>query len=267
MNLNKITDNNHFNHRAGRISESHVDTLSRTLHGKGKLDPIWVWREIDANGETTGELVLMDGRHRIAAYKECFIKSGSKHYLSIPARIFEGSEITAALQALALNSKDKLSLSLSEKLDAAWVIVARDTANEATKPMVAAAAGISQRTVLNMRNKRNDIITAGEQLPETWQKARMWPKETDWEHPTDAEWEAEIEKLKGALQEAIRSTRSRDDAVIAEAFHRALGEPRISFVIGYLRGGPGDDYDEFDDDDADEIELRRRELLDEGSDF
>ena len=164
----------------------------------------------------------MDGRHRLAAHKDCYINSGKERYLSIPAHIYEGSEVTAALQALAQKSKDKLALSLSEKLDAAWMIVARGVANEAAKPMVAAAAGISQKTVLTMRNKRNEIIKAGEQLPATWHKAHIWPEEPDWTPLADAELEAQIEELKGALQEAIRSTRSRDCDIIAEVFHRAV---------------------------------------------
>jgi len=263
----EITDDTRFNHRKGRIANSHVDTLCRTLRGKSNLDPIWVWREVDENGEATGSLVLMDGRHRIAAYEECFLKLGHKRYLQIPAHIFEGTEINAALKALALNSKDKLALSQSEKLDAAWMIVSRDIANEATKPMVAAAAGISQRTVLNMRNKRNAIIEAGDQLPDTWFKARIWPEESVWTPPTDDEREGEIEKLKDALREAVRTTRSHDDTVIAEAFHRALGEPRISFVVDYLRNAPEEEYDEFDDEYDHEAEERRRQLLDENSDF
>ena len=267
LRLDNITDDDRFSHRSGRISQTHVDTLSRTLRGKRKLDPIWVWREVTASGEATGALVLMDGRHRLAAYNDCYIKSGKEYYLSIPAHIFEGSEVTAALQALALNSKDKLALSLTEKLDAAWMIVARDVANEATKPMVASAAGISQRTVLNMRNKRNEIIKAGEQLPETWRKARIWPEECDWAPPTDAELEAEIEELKGALQEAIRSTRSRDSTIIAEAFHRAVGEPQIGYVIDHLRGSSEDDCDEFDGEVDFEREQRRQVLFDEDSDF
>jgi hypothetical protein len=267
LRLDDITDDDRFNHRSGRISQTHVDTLSRTLRGKRKLDPIWVWREVNTNGQATGALILMDGRHRLAAYKDCFIKSGKERYLSIPSHIYEGSEVTAALQALAQNSKDKLALSLTEKLDAAWMIVARDLANEATKPMVAAAAGISQRTVLNMRNKRNEIIKASEQLPDTWHKARIWPEESDWVRPTDAELEVQIEELKGAFQEAIRSTRSRDSDVIAEAFHRAVGEPNIRYVLDYLRGSDEDDYEEFADDAGYEIEQRQQALLGDDSDF
>jgi hypothetical protein len=102
-----ITDDTRFNHRAGRISASHVETLRRTLRAKRKLDPIWVWTEVDEEGEATGALVLMDGRHRVAAYKECFIRTGDERYCHIPAHIFEGSEVIAALHALSLNSKDK----------------------------------------------------------------------------------------------------------------------------------------------------------------
>lgn len=267
LRLDNITDDDRFNHRSGRISQTHVDTLSRTLRGNGRLDPIWVWREVTANGGATGAHILMDGRHRLAAYKDCYIKSGKESYLSIPTHIFEGSEVTAALQALAQNSKDKLALSLTEKLDAAWMIVARDVANEATKPMVAAAAGISQRTVLNMRNKRNEIMKAAEQLPTKWHKARIWPEVTDWTPPTDAEIETQIEELKSALQEAIRSTRSRDSTVIAEAFQRALGEPQIGYVIDYLRGSSEDDCDEFDGEVSFERERRMQTLFDEDCDF
>ncbi|MEB8387794.1 hypothetical protein OO012_11175 [Rhodobacteraceae bacterium KMM 6894] len=263
----KIIDDDRFSHRTGRISNSHVDTLCRTLRGKRNLDPIWVWQEVDGNGETTGSLVLMDGRHRTAAYEQCFERFGHERYLQIPAHIFEGSEITAALKALALNSRDKLALSLSEKLDAAWKIVSRDTANEATKPMIAAAAGISQRTVLNMRNKRNAIIEAGDQLPDTWFKARIWPEETEWTPPTDDEREGEIAKLRDAFQEAIRLTRSRDVDIIAEAFGRALGQPNTSFAVDYLRGHSDDEYDEFDDENDRETEVKRSCVADEHSDF
>jgi len=262
-----ITDDARFEHRTNRISPSHVDTLARTLRGKKHLDPIWVWREVDDNGNASDTLVLMDGRHRLAAYEACFRKSRREHFLKIPVHIFEGSEVTAALKALALNSKDKLALTHSEKLDSAWNIVARDLKNEATKPMIATAAGISERTVLNMRNKRNEIIKAGEQLPSAWFEARIWPEKTDWTPPTDDEREVEIEQLKNALQEAMRTTRSRDIEVIAEAICRTLGEPKVTFVIDYLRGTAGEDYDEFDEDTGPMVSDEREFRLAGDSDF
>lgn len=243
-----ITDDDRFAHRANRTSSSHLDTLARTLSGKKSLDPIWVWREVDDSGNTTGNLVVMDGWYRLAAYEVCFRKSRNEHYLKIPAHIFEGSVVTAALKALALNSKDKLSLTHSEKLDAAWNIVAQDLKNEATKPMIASASGISERTVLTMRNKRNKIIEAGEHMPNSWSNARVWPKVNDWTPQTDVEREAEIEQLKNALQEAMRKTRSRDIEVVAEAIRRSLGHPRVTFVVDYLRGAEVEDFDEFDED-------------------
>lgn len=259
-----ITDEGRFEHRAGRISPSHVETLARTLRANKRLDPIWVWQEVDESDNPTGTFELMDGRHRLAAYEANFKKDRREHYLNIPVHIFEGSEVIAALKALALNSKDKLALTFSEKLDAAWKIVARDLKNEATKPMVARAAGISERTVLNMRNKRNEIIKAGKELPSAWFAARSWPEESGGTPQTDEQEEAEIEQLKNALQEAIRTTRSRKIEVIAEAISRSLGEPKITFVVDYLRGQI---YDEFDEETGPEVSDDREFRLAGNSDF
>lgn len=262
-----ITDDNRFEHRAGHTSTSHIDTLARTLRSNKRLDPIWVWQEVDENGKVTGTLVLMDGRHRLAAYGACFKKYRREQYLKIPAYIFEGTEVSAAIKALALNSKDKLALTHSEKLDSAWNIVVRDLKNEATKPMIAMAAGISERTVLNMRNKRNEIIIAGAQLPNTWTKARIWPEENEWTPLTDAQKEAEIKELTDALKEAMRTTRSRDIEIIAEAVTRTLGEPQITYMVDYLKKTRGEDYDEFDEDTDRKVDDEQTFCLASNCDF
>ncbi|GAA3871589.1 hypothetical protein GCM10022404_21860 [Celeribacter arenosi] len=245
---NLISDEGLFEHRAGQISSSHVQTLARTLRANKRLDPIWVWREIDGNGNAKGTYELMDGRHRLSAYEMCFNQRREERYLNIPVYIFEGSEVAAALKALAVNSKDKLALTPTEKLDAAWSIVARDLKDEATKPTIARAAGISERTVLNMRNKRNEFIKAGERLPGAWHEARNWPQSNDWEPPSDAQRQLEIEELAKGFQDAIRTTRSRDVEILAEALRQALGEPKTTFVVDHLHGLSESEYDEWDEE-------------------
>jgi hypothetical protein len=192
----------------------------------------------------------MDGRHRLEAYKTKFradTQSGRTPENNLLVRLFEGSETMATLKALQLNSKDKLSLTHMEKLDAAWSIVKRDTKAEATKPMIASAAGISQRTVLNMRNKRKAIIEAGEDLPETWTLAKQWPDEINWTPQSDEEREATIAIIAQNLQDILKETRCRDVETIGDAFARALGQPQVTFVVDYMRVSAGNDpdYDEF----------------------
>jgi hypothetical protein len=245
-----VGDDNRFNHRSCGLSRTHRDTLLRKIVSGVTLDPIWVWYEVDESGNGTAKFILMDGRHRLEAYKakvKVDIQRGKAPEHKVRVHLFEGSETMAALKALQLNSKDKLSLTHMEKLDAAWSIVKRDTKAEATKPMVASAAGISQRTVLKMRNKRTAIIDAGEDLPETWTLARQWPEEAEWTPPSDEEREETIAIIAQNLQNILKKTRCRDVETIGDAVARALGNPQVTYVIDYMRvcAGNDADYDEF----------------------
>lgn len=251
--LCQITADDHrFNHRTSGLSRTHRDTLLSTLMSHVELDPIWVWDEVDEGGNRTGKLILMDGRHRLEAYKaksRADLQRGRTPENTLRVHLFEGTETMAALKALQLNSKDKLSLTHMEKLDAAWSIIMRDTNGEATKPMVSAAAGISQRTVLNMRNKLKAIVNAGDVPPDTWTLARQWPQQAEWTPPSDEEREATISAIAQSLQGILREARCRDVETIGDALARALGQPQVVYVVDYLRscGGNDPDYDEFAD--------------------
>ena len=64
-----VDDDDRFSHRSRGLSRTHCDTLLRSLMSRVNLDPMWVWDEVDNSGIPTGKLILMDGRHRLAALK------------------------------------------------------------------------------------------------------------------------------------------------------------------------------------------------------
>ncbi|WP_370272637.1 ParB/RepB/Spo0J family partition protein [Pseudooceanicola nitratireducens] len=221
---------------------SHVDDLARALRSNGQLDPITVWEEQDEVGTTTGRFVLLDGYFRLQAYRKARrSKSG------IPCRIFTGTRREAEITAFASNSKAVRALSKRECVNAAWVLSWRH-GTATSKRDLARAAGVSQRTIANMRSQMRKIRAEGaeeEAFTGNWQRDKFWPKGSPWEAPSDAEREKAIEETAKALTEVFRMNRPRDAEVEAEALQKALGDHDLRHIFDYL-------YATEDDLEADE---------------
>lgn len=150
-----------FQHRGilQSVSENHAVELGRAIQRGQVLAPLVVYWIGDA-------WCVIDGHHRLAAYR------GVKYTKPIPVKVFEGTLEQARLQGLANNSKDKLAMTPREKQNAAWKMV---ISSRFSKADIASAAGVSERTVGNMRAAERTIKA---EYPEqaldslTWEQAR-----------------------------------------------------------------------------------------------
>lgn len=134
-----------FQHRSGNqaVSDAHVDALHKALeHNPDKpFDPVTVWW--GGNG-----WYCIDGHHRLAAYRRTDCD------WCVPVSVFRGTMGEAIAQAMQGNSKDKLPMGRKEKSEGAWRLV---VGAELSKPVIAAAAGVSESQVAIMRRTASAI--------------------------------------------------------------------------------------------------------------
>lgn len=103
------------------------------------LSPIRVWWA----GYERGWLCI-DGHHRLDAYRE------AGRTAPIPVEVFAGTLNEALLEALRGNTRNQLAMDEREKLDAAWRVTVK-VGDALSKRAIAEAAGVSERTIANMR--------------------------------------------------------------------------------------------------------------------
>ncbi len=134
---------------------AHTSTLASALRGKPDhfLDPIVVWW----SGERWR---VIDGHHRHVAYVQT--TRDPKRPLTIgpvPVTVFTGTLTQARVEAIRLNSKDKLPMTRADKLDQAWRLVAHGKVNQMSKSEIAAVTTVAERTVANMRSTHAVLLT------------------------------------------------------------------------------------------------------------
>jgi hypothetical protein len=129
-------------HQRKHEKAHHLKSLVRAIRvGDGHLDPIEVF-------PVAGYRIVLDGHCRLAAYK----RAGFATSTSIPIEHFAGDFSDALLRAAEANSKDKLPLTLREKLEAAWNLVKYDPKGEVySLRRIQKATGASKSTAGNMR--------------------------------------------------------------------------------------------------------------------
>ena len=254
-----------FGFRRNGIDKGHLRTLLQGLRSAGgKLDPILLWREVDREGAPTGRLILLDGEHRLAAYRTLQKKAPSVNK-ALPALILVCNRDEAMCRAALANRKDTLSLTQNEKADAAWRMVRFHTAT-LSKTKIAHASGISARTVATMRQRLKVLLEAGGEVTGQWWRDRKdGQKEDDAaERLTEAERRAEVITLGNALREAAGSWPKRDSTLVAEALQVAFGF-NLRGMAEFLYGASERDEDEFFD--APISPLTGTETTTEGDDF
>jgi hypothetical protein len=217
-------------------AKAHVHDLARALRVCGDLDPVLVW--LDAR---TGSMIILDGRHRVAAYRFCKIAT-------IPAIVFQGSRKDARLEAARVNSKTTFPWSTSECTQYAWGLVIEE---EASKREVSTAAKVSIGTVTNMRKRLAELKTLGETPTGNWWRDRNDKQpEGKPEDDSDSAKHARIAKLREWFHGA--ETRFKiefgrrftpDEFGIAARWH--LGQARFKVMAS---GGCLIDEDEFSTD-------------------
>ncbi|WP_375227888.1 hypothetical protein [Roseobacter sp. S98] len=239
INRNDITTDASFRHRSGPDSGTHLAALRKTLRNTGRLDAVLVWRETDGKGNPTGRLVLLDGHYRLAAYR-AEQTAGKIEGRDIPVVILAGTRMEAHLAALMANSKDTLPLTMQERLNAAWTLV-RTYLNGISKPRLAKASGVSERTILSMRQQMKKFAEAGEVPDGNWLIDRRFPTESDYEPPSDAVRQAMVASLSQALKAALSEVRTRDVEIIGDALQEALGVRQFATIADYLGGSDEED--------------------------
>lgn len=146
-----------FSMRDDGLIKAHIRILAQTLKNTGKLDRVLLWK--DNRVSDNPRLVLLDGAHRLAAYRS-INRLGKGNNRGIPATIVECDMKTAHLLALAGNTKDCLPLTATERANAAWRLVMHSTI-KFSKAEIARAAGVAPRTVANMRKRFKEMTNAG----------------------------------------------------------------------------------------------------------
>lgn len=123
----------------GNASKGHVAALVTAISRSASrsLDPLTIWW--DGRGWT-----CIDGHHRHGAYKASSV--GNDH--RVPVEVFQGSLSEAQARAASANSKNKLTMTSSEKSSSAWRLV---VTTDRSKAQIAFDSGVSQSTVAAMR--------------------------------------------------------------------------------------------------------------------
>lgn len=231
----QITIDPAFRHRSGDDSPIHLAALRKTLRNTGRLDPIIIWQEIDAAGAPTKRLVLLDGHYRVAAY-HAEQATGKVDGKGIPAWLIKCDRVEAHLEALTANSKDNLPLTTRERLNAAWALV-RAYPNGISKPRLAKASGVAERTIANMRLQLRKFLEAKEAPDGNWLIDRQFPVKNEFTPPTNEARQIMVSTLAKAIRDALNETRTRDIEIIGDALEEALGPRQFASIADYLGGG------------------------------
>lgn len=230
--LDSLFEDRAFTPRMG-LAKGHVHELARTIRNGTDLDPIKVWRV-----PNTGLLIILDGRHRVAAYR-------FKKAKDIPARLFTGDRNAARLEAAKDNSKTSFSWTTAECTKYAWGLVIDGAGS---KRQIVQAANVSTGTVNNMRKRLAEIVAAGAEPSGDWWVDRSDRKpEGQPQDDTDAMKQVRVAKLREYLHDIETRFKldfgrrpTMDELGLANRWH--LGLPRFKAMAsgGYLA-----DEDEF----------------------
>jgi len=230
-----------FKSRHGRRDPLHVKTLAAAVRRGGALTPVTLWNE-----ECRNSLVLLDGDHRLAAYGAAGWRG------AIPARVVSCNRRDAPLIAAAANTRDAKPLTQSERADIAWRLV-READAHFTKPEIAGASGIAERTVTTMRARWRTIRGTGRELTGFWFRDRKDTEgdDGDMQGMTDAERLAKIEAIAGKMRKAAGNVAFRDEQLFAEALDMAFGK-RLRVAIDFLYADEVDEWASIDVSDRDD---------------
>lgn len=151
------------------LDDDQIQALMRALRRGSSLEALDCWCDPD------GVLWLIHGHHRLAA----LTKLGRKKH---DVRVHSGTLAQARLVSIAANSQDRLPLSTSERAQFAWQLHC-DHGKAYSITTLAKSAGISQKTVVNMRKVHGLLSEEGVAIPERWIDARKAASEGGREFP------------------------------------------------------------------------------------
>jgi len=247
--LDQIIESVDFRFRDGGIDAIHKADLASTIRNTcAGLDPVLLWQpQAGENGAECG-LVLLDGAHRLAAYR------AAQWSQPIPAIVLLGADRRAALgAALKANSKRQLGMSQAERMDAAWRLVREPVTPRFKVREIAFLADVAGSTVDNMRARFRLMHEEGIEITGSWardRRTRDYGEEGAFGQMPDARRNAEISKLAVDIRDLIDRRKHperailRDSYAVWEAVGEAFGENAMKHMLEYLLGGE-DEADEW----------------------
>lgn len=156
------TETETFQFRDEDLQEAHAAELRSYLRPGEPLDALTLW----CNPETSA-LIVIDGHHRLEAYRHFGWRG------KVPARVYSCSLAEARKLALKENAKTRLPMTTQERKNAVWRLSCDYDGDVPvySKSEIVALRLASDGLVAKMRRTRQQLIEAGEALPETWLEA------------------------------------------------------------------------------------------------
>lgn len=136
--------------RAGASAE-HVENMARVVTQDRPLAPLVV-------ASFGSSWVMLDGHHRYQAYLE------ADHRKAVPVKVAESAlrgpdrVKWAVTLSIELNSRDKLSMSARDKMEAAWRLTVLDAGS---KKEIRDSTNTSGSSIANMRRTREFLLSRG----------------------------------------------------------------------------------------------------------
>lgn len=178
----------------GWTKKRHIQELAAVVKEGRKLDHITVF-------PVAGMRLVVDGHCRLKAYRKAKLPSNTL----VPVKHFTGDFGEALAAAGAQNSKDKLALTLQEKLECAWRLVKwNEQGQRWSYRDVAKMSGASKSSIENMTKALSTDCGFDPRSMTTWADVR---RELRGEVEADEEWE---EKLTQSWATKLRKTFGRN---------------------------------------------------------
>lgn len=234
---------NVFQARSGKLNERHLGDLEAAIRTQGTVEPLILWR-------CGGYSILLEGHHRLEAYQRVEKQRGA--LIPIPVTWFEGTVEEAVIKASSANSRAKLPMSSTEKLDHAWKLVLSETFS---LRQIIDAASVSRRTVNNMRSVMKKL---GRDAHETksWRSALSRAQGfSGWDQDdADALVEAQAKEWADRLAKEFSTKLAHQPEIAAKAlaiyFNRVSSEV-IKAWASEIGGLPQDDDEEVEEVEED----------------
>lgn len=187
----------------GVSDERHTKELVRTLKQVDDLDPIQIIPIADF-------FVVLDGHHRLEAYKEAKRKDA-------PVVYFLGNPKEALLEAGAENNKDRLGVAPAEKTQRAWQLVISGLGY--SKSQVVKATQAADGTVAEMRRVLKWFKDQNAEPSDSWSLARWKFKQGNVnlqqpEFDREAMLEEKANKISLALRKRFHRFKTDEDAIV-----------------------------------------------------
>lgn len=239
--------------RAAWLDQAHKARLMVALEGgKPFREPLLVWAD---PSRSDGKLVLLDGMHRLAAYRAV------EWPHEIAVKVVEGDRRAALKASIQARAVVILGTHAEERADMAWRMVREDVQPRYRLREITEATGISERTAKTMRARLKEIVASAGEITGHWWQDRRQPRQQSDEDDAEA-WKAKLSQMNEEEQQLIgefrdnMDRRKRPDMLVlyeklrvGEAFIAAYGHKDFEGLLewlGYVKaeGPPEDDWQE-----------------------